>query len=82
MTKHDFKPGDRFEAVEIKKKKQTLPVGTKGTIISIYPPSPELLLIMTDEPIKAPIGNKKGTKIVGYKESRDFCICAEEIKKI
>ncbi len=82
MKDHDFKEGDRFEALKIRERKQTLPVGTKGTIISLYPPAPGLLLVKTDEPIKAPIGNKKGTKIVGYKESRDFCICAEEIKKI
>lgn len=82
MIEHDFKPGDRFEALPRPKGKQTIPAGTKGEVVSDYPPIPELLWVRTDKPVKAPIGNKKGEKVVGYKESRDFMVCAEEIKKI
>lgn len=82
MGEEELKPGQRIETIERPEGKQTLPVGTKGTVKFVHPEHKGLTWITTDTPTRAmvPVG-KKGKE---RKEvvATDFFVTAEEIKKI
>lgn len=71
MAEHDFKKGDRIEAVKRPRGKQTIPAGARGIIIDVNPQIAELVWVRTDEPVLTKSG-----------KNQDFWVCAEEIKKI